>query len=304
MNAIAIGVVVAAGVSLSAALGEPTYEEAAQELTQKNLTVHTIGSGRPALLVLPSGHDPQTPLPLVISLHGYTSHYMSQDSYFGLSELVNSHNFALILPNGMKDDNGDRYWNATDFCCGITDNKPDDAVYLAGLVDEAKEVFNTDGIFAAGMSNGASMSYRLACESLPGLTAIVAVAGSFYSDPTRCDSARPVSILHIHGTEDSVIEIGGGSDPNIGEGSYPPAKEVVQRWAQRAGCDVSGAESLPRLDVDTKADGDETIVSRFSSGCRDNLVVEYWVMESSPHVPSLASDFGQRILAWLFDRSG
>lgn len=304
VNAIAIGVVVAAGVSLSAVLGEPTYEEATQELTQKNLTVHTIGGARPALLVLPSGHDPQTPLPIVLSLHGYTSHYMSQDSYFGLSGLVNSHNFALILPNGMKDDNGDRYWNATDFCCGITDNKPDDAAYLTGLVDESMELVNVDRIFAVGMSNGASMSYRLACENLPGLTAIVAVAGSFYSDPTRCASARPVSILHIHGTEDSVIEIDGGSDPDIGEGSYPPASEVVQRWAQRAGCDVSGTESLPNLDINTKADGDETKVSRFRSGCRDNLVVEYWVMESSPHVPSLAPDFGQRILAWLFDRSG
>ena len=240
VNIAAIGAVVAVAVTFLVVYAEPTYEEAAQDLTEEGLTVHTIGGDRPALLVLPSGYDPQTPLPLVLSLHGFTSHYMSQDSYFGLSPLVNSHNFALILPNGTKDDGGKRFWNATDFCCGITDSKPDDVAYLTSLVEEAAGYANIDRILAAGMSNGASMSYCLACENLPGLTAIIAVAGSFYSDPARCASARPVSILHIHGADDSVIKIGGGSNPDIGEGTYPAVGELVGRWAERAGCDLYG----------------------------------------------------------------
>ena len=302
VNGVAIAVIVVPAVLFVLALAEPTHEEAIEELTQKGLTVQTIGSERPALLVLPAGHDKATPLPLVISLHGLTGHYMGQDTYFGLSPLVNSHNFALLLPNGAKDDNGHRYWNATDFCCGITNSKPDDVAYLTSLVDEAKELANLTPVFAAGMSNGASMSYRLACENLPGLTAIVAVAGSFYLDPNRCASARPLSILHIHGTDDNVIKIDGGADPRIGPGSYPPVQEVVHRWAARAGCNLSDAETLPNLDLDASADGKETKVTRFRSGCRDNLVVEYWEMESSPHAPRLAPDFGQTILAWLFAR--
>ena len=107
---------------------------------------------------------------------------MFQDSYFGLSPLVNSHNFALILPNGTRDEEGKRFWNATDLCCGATDSKPDDVAYLTGLVEEAAGRANIDRTFAAGLSNGAFMSYRLACESLPGLTAIVAVGGSSFSD--------------------------------------------------------------------------------------------------------------------------
>ena len=303
-NVIALGAVVVVTVVLVGEYQEPTYEEAAQELAEEGLTVHTIGGDRPALLVLPSGYDPQTPLPLVLSLHGYTSHYMFQNSYFGLSALVNSHNFALILPNGTKDDQGDRFWNATDFCCGVIDSKPDDVAYLTGLVEEAAGRVNIDRVFATGLSNGAFMSYRLACESLPGLTAVVALAGTSFTDPARCASARPISILHVHGTDDDVVKIEGGTNPDIGEGSYPGASELVRRWAQRAGCDLSGAENLPNLDIDARADGDETTVTRYSSGCRDNLVVEYWEMESSPHVPRLAPDFGRRILAWLFDSSG
>ena len=303
-NVIALGAVVAVAVVLVGEYREPTYEEAAQELTEEGLTVYTIGGDRPALLVLPSGYDPQTPLPLVLSLHGYSSHYMFQDSYFGLSPLVNSHNFALILPNGTRDEKGKRFWNATDLCCGATDSKPDDVAYLTGLVEEAAGRVNIDRTFAAGLSNGAFMSYRLACESLPGLTAIVAVGGSSFTDPARCASARPISILHVHGTGDDVIKIEGGSNPDLGEGSHPDARELALRWAERAGCDLSGVENLPNLDIDARADGDETAVTRYSSGCRDNLVVEFWEMESSPHVPRLAPDFGRRILAWLFDSSG
>ena len=76
-----------------------------------------------------------------------------------------------------------------------------------------------------------------------------------------------------------------------------------QRWAERAGCDLSLAEKLPNLDIDSWAGGDETSVTRYRSGCRDNLVIEFWEMEGSPHVPLLADDFGQRILTWLYHSS-
>ena len=304
VNIVAIGVVAVAAVMLIGDYLEPTFEKAAQELTEEGLTVHTIGGDRPALLVLPPKYDAQTPLPLVLSLHGYTSHYKFQDSYFGLSPLVNSHNFALILSNGTRDENGKRFWNATNLCCGVTDSKPDDVAYLTGLVEEAAERVNIDRTFAVGLSNGGFMSYRLACDSLPGLTGIVAMGGSSFSDPARCATARPISILHVHGTGDSVIKIEGGSNPELGEGVHPDARDLARRWAERAGCDLSGAENLPNLDIDARADGDETTVTRYSSGCRDNLVVEFWEMESSPHVPRLAPDFGRRILAWLFDSSG
>ena len=36
-------------------------------------------------------------------------------------------------------------------------------------------------------------------------------------------------------------------------------------------------------------------------GCGDNLVVELWEMESSPHGPIFADDSGSRMIAWMFD---
>ena len=295
--------------------GEPTFDEAMLQLIEESgVTVQRVSGAsvgvrkrepRPALIVLPSEYyrgplDERASIPLVFSLHGYSSHYMDQDSYFGLSLLVNSYNFALVLPNGKLDDMGNRFWNATDFCCGISDTKPDDVVYLTGLVEEAAEHVNIDRVFVAGLSNGGFMSYRLACESLPGLAAIVVVAGSSFSDETRCDSAIPVSVLHVHGTADEVVTFDGGSNPDLGKGNHPAPLDVVHRWARRLDCDLSEAETLPNLDIDRTVDGSETSVTRFKSGCRGGLVVEFWEMDSSSHVPRLADDFGELILGWMF----
>ena len=199
------------------------------ELEGEGLRVHIVGVERPALLVLPSGHDLEIPLPLVISLHGYGFHYQSQDSYFGLSALVDSHNFALLPPNGVKDDRGKRFWNATDYCCGLIDSKPDDFAHLRGLVEEAGAHVKVDRLFAVGFSNGAYMSYRLTCDSFPGLAGIAILGGASYSDPSRCASARPVSVLHIQGTGDEGNRVEGGSNSYIGEGSYPGAHEMIRR---------------------------------------------------------------------------
>ena len=310
ISAFAVNILALSGVIAVAlivrGLDEPTLDEAMSDLARElGVESYRIGLERPALLVLPSGYsqdqlERRAPLPLILSLHGYTSHYMSQDSYFGMSALVNSYNFALILPNGTRDAKGNRFWNATEFCCGIADSKPDDAEYLMGLVEEAAEEVNVDRVFVTGMSNGAFMSYRLACESMPGLVGIVAVAGSSYSDEIRCDSARPVSVLHIHGNGDETVRFEGGSNPDIGEGSHPAAGDVIQRWARRAGCDLSASETLSNLDIDAAVSGKETAVTRYRSGCRDDLVVEFWEMESSSHIPKLSEDFGELILDWLF----
>ena len=314
VNLVALGVGVGVAIIIPG-LGEPTFDEAMFQLMEESgVTVQRIpGTGvgvrqrnsRPALIVLPSGYyesplDRRPSIPLVLGLHGYSSHYMAQDSYFGLSRLVNSYNFALVLANGTMDELGNRFWNATDFCCGIAGSRPDDVAYLTELVEEAAEHVNIDRVFVTGMSNGGFMSYRLACESLPWLAGIVVVAGSSFSDETRCDTASPLSVLHVHGTADEVISFEGGSNPDIGRGNHPAARDVVHRWGRRAGCDLSEAETLPKLDVDRAVDGSETSVTRYRSGCQDGLVVELWEMDSSSHVPRLADDFGALILDWMF----
>jgi polyhydroxybutyrate depolymerase len=51
------------------------------------------------------------------------------------------------------------------------------------------------------------MAYRLACELSTRITAIASVSGTMLFD--ACHPARPVSILEMHGTNDSNVPYDG-----------------------------------------------------------------------------------------------
>lgn len=262
-------------------------------------TVYTIGGDRPATLKLPKGYDSMGPLPVVISLHGYSGNPTGHDAYWGLSERVDADNFALILPAGTRDPSGVRFWNATDFCCDFFDSGVDDVAYLSSLIEEAGEYILVDRIFSVGHSNGGFMSYRLACEGLPGLTAIAPLAGASFLDPTRCEEAPPVSVLHIHGTADEIILYAGTTD---GTG-YAGAEDVLERWAERAGCDLSSAEELSAIDIDNAHAGAETDRVRYREGCQDGITVELWKINEGSHGPWLTSNYAERLIDWLLNES-
>src|SRR6185503_1724477 len=128
-----------------------------------------------------------------------------------------------VTPEGKKDLIG-QYWNATDACCDYS-QKTDDVAYLTALLDDVAARYNVDPkrVYLTGHSNGAFMSHRLACELGPRIAAIVAFSGDNWKDESKCRPADPVAVLQIHGTKDSVIKYGGGTQlPPLG--SYPPAQ--------------------------------------------------------------------------------
>ncbi len=265
--------------------------------------VRTIGGDRPATLTLPSDYAAGTPIPLVIVLHGFTSNAEWTDAYFGISRRIESDRIAVILPNGTRDSQDRSFWNATDFCCNLQGSEVDDVAYLNGLVEEAAEHMAVDGVYLIGLSNGGFMSYRMACESMPELRAIASVAGTTFQDPARCEGARPISILHIHGTADRTIRYAGGG--REGGARYPGAEESVHRWAARAGCEMEAAEAMPAMDLVEALPDDETDVTRYDTGCDGGLRVELWTVEDGGHVPGFdADDFGARVVAWFAGAGG
>ena len=268
-----------------------------------NDPVRSIGGDRPATLTLPNDYDAGYAIPLVIVLHGFTSNAAWTDGHFGISRRIEPDRIAVILPNGTRNPEDQPFWNATDFCCNFHGSDVDDVAYLNSLVEEAAEHMAVDGVYLFGLSNGGFMSYRMACESMPGLRAIASVAGTSFEDSARCEGARPISVLHIHGTADRTIRYAGGGREQGAR--YPGAEETVHRWAARAGCDMEAAETLPSMDLIEGLPDDETDVTRYDTGCDDGLRVELWTIEDGGHVPGFdADDFGARVVAWLTGAAG
>lgn len=259
-----------------------------------------IGGERPAELTRPYEYVVGTPIPVVFVLHGYGGNSTGIDRYFGISRRLHRDHFAVILPRGTLNQRGRSFWDATDYCCDFWNQDPGDVGYLNALVNEAADYVEIEGVYLIGLSNGGFMSYRMACESMPKLRGIVNLAGASFYDATRCEGARPISILHIHGTADATIRYDGGSRDG-GTIRYPGAREVVERWASRAGCDIDAGDSLPSLDVVANIPGDETIPLRFRTGCRAGLTIELWTIRDGPHVPRFSpNDIARRLTSWLF----
>ena len=265
-----------------------------------------IGGDRPATLLLPKDTDRAEPRPLIVLLHGYGSNAAEADGYFRFSSEVDKRGFGLLLPYGTQDRNTARFWNGTPECCDIYGAETDDVGYIKSLIDEARTIAAFDQVFAVGHSNGGFMSYRLACEDVAGLTAIVSLAGGAHSDGAECRVPTPLSVLQIHGTEDALVLYEGGrlpTHPNPHRIPVPSAKGSVLRWAERAGCDIEAAEQRSPIDTDSAVEGDETAVWRWSSECADGVVTELWTIEGGGHVPLVwGTDFTQGILKWLTER--
>lgn len=259
-------------------------------------TVRLIGdAARPAVLALPPSFDAERSYLLLIGLHAYGSNAWQYDQYLRLSALGNSDDLALLLPQGLKNADGSRFWNATPWCCAPQNGGVDDAAYIASLLEDAAEIVRIEQVAAVGYANGGFLAHRLACDGLDGLTAVVSLAGSSFADAERCADAAPVSVLQIHGDADDQVLYGG----ELGSGGYPGALAVAHRWARRAGCDAESPADAPPLDLDRNIDGAETAVQRWTDGCADGIIVELWTIQGGGHEPDIEEAIGARIVEWL-----
>ena len=164
------------------------------------------------------------PAPLVVLLHGCLPGANGEEvaSALKFDNEASSAGFVAVYPDGV---NG--CWNAG-HCCGTAN----DIGFIRALLDRlVKELpIDRSRIFVTGVSGGAAMAYRLACELSSQITAIASVSGGSSPD-VPCRPARPVSVLEMHGSDDSRLPYDGGGDLNV-----TPILAVVQRWVELDGC--------------------------------------------------------------------
>ena len=266
----------------------------------RNHIVHTLGGERPALLVLPADHDPKTPIPLVLSLHGFTSDSAQHDRYFGLSKRVNVDRFALIMANGTRDPDDNRFWNATDFCCDLHNTQVDDVQYLSRLLEEAATHIAVERIFAFG-----SLQRRLYVLP-PRLRRHSGI--SRHCQPRRhfLSATPPVAPSHPRSQCCKFTAQPTRSSPTTA--ARVKMSTPAQKKSRCAGPHSPAATSpiqkpFPRSTSTKVLDGPETVRTRYRTGCRHDVTIELWTMEQGSHVPHFAPDFGQRLLEWLFNAS-
>ncbi len=235
------------------------------------------GLTRTYRLHLPPGSAPAGPLPLVIALHGGggSGSRMERLTLGGFNTLADREGFAVVYPEGIE-----KHWN---------DGRPkgryrayrekiDDVGFISALIDHlvAQQNIDQKRVFVTGISNGAMMSHRLACELSGKIAAIAPVAGNLPGDlPLHCTPSRPISVLTINGTADPLVPWTGG-EVRFGPlklGRVESVAETVRFWVAHNHCSPTPAISwLPHRGV---PDGTQVRREAYGGGQAGTEVILY-----------------------------
>jgi polyhydroxybutyrate depolymerase len=204
-------------------------------------------------------------LPLVLALHGYTQSADGLETATGLNAEADADGFVLAYPEGIR-----ASWNAGGCCAYAQAQNLDDVTFIKEVIDQLVSGGRVDPkrVFATGLSNGGMMVYRLACELSDRIAAIAAVSGALELE--TCSPARAVSILEMHGTDDSLVPLAGGTLSGLG--TFPPTMSTMKRWVTIDGCTTGPAAS--------KTDVTE---STTWAGCRDSSTVVLVIVDGGGH---------------------
>lgn len=207
----------------------------------------------------PGNHKSSQPLPVVLNLHGGGGDAEGTAISTLMNDGADKHGYLVVYPEGT----GKRYrgklfaaWNAGACCGDARQTNIDDVAYVARLLEDLPKHFNIDAkrIYVTGLSNGAMMSYRLACGLSDKIAAIAPVSGQAVFE---CQPKRHVPTLHIHGTADICAPYNGGPRgdcfakyfhallPFLPEKKvtdpidYPSVPDSVKKWAHLNGIEAS-----------------------------------------------------------------
>ena len=205
-------------------LGAATIAILFINLDRTNGEIISSGQERTYLLHVPSAYDPQKPVPLVISMHGFAEWPAHLMKISGWNDLAEQYGFIVVYPSGTG---FPRRWDATG-------SSMMDVKFISDLIDKLESDYNIDStrIYANGLSNGAGMSYLLICEMAERIAAIGGVSGAFTYPLDECNPSRPVPMIVIQGNNDPIVPYEGESDrhegfdlPNIPE--WVAARAVI-----------------------------------------------------------------------------
>jgi polyhydroxybutyrate depolymerase len=202
-----------------------------------NGRIVSSGEERRYLLYIPESYDPSTPVPLVISLHGFAQWPAHQSQLTGWTELADQYGFIVVHPGGIG---FPKRWR-TEL---QSDGTPSpDVTFISDLINQLEQDYTIDPnrIYVNGLSNGGGMSSLLACELSDRIAAMGSVAGAYSFSWIECPSVRPVPAIIFHGTADPIVPYMGGL---TGDSRFtlPPVPLWVADFARHNGCDSKAVE--------------------------------------------------------------
>jgi polyhydroxybutyrate depolymerase len=242
------------------------------------------GLKRTYVIHLPPSFGKTGPLPLVMVLHGGggTGEKMERLTLGGINRLSDREGFVVVYPDGIEE-----HWNdgRDKVKYRAHREKIDDVGFLSALIDHLAAGGNIDKkrVYVTGISNGAMMSNRLACELTGRIRAIAPVAGNMpYDLAPRCSPSRPIPVLMISGTQDPMMPWAGGEAHflRLKFGKVLSVPETIKFWVAHNHC--APAPAVTREPDKNPQDGTR-VRKEVYAGCDAGAEVILYPVEGGGH---------------------
>jgi polyhydroxybutyrate depolymerase len=249
---------------------------------QKTSLIHG-GLKRVFKIYIPSTSDSLNHPPLVIVLHGRggTGSSMILVTRSGFNKLADRDGFIVVYPDGIE-----LNWNDGRIDEEARDRAHreniDDVGFISTLIDTMISDYNINPgqVYVTGISNGAIMAYRLACELSNKITAIAPVDGNIPVPLlSGCNPERPLSVLAINNTNDPLVPYNGGDIyghlRKVNLGKVLSAEQSVRFWVEHNKCTTSPVITK-EPDTDPN-DGTNVTVMAYLNGKEKTEVILYTI---------------------------
>jgi polyhydroxybutyrate depolymerase len=199
-------------------------------------SITTGGVARQYHLHIPPSYQQARPTALVVNLHGYNSNAAQQAQISQMSAKADRAGFIVAYPEGLGSPQSWKFGNRAEGQA--------DVAFIRDLIQQLQDQYSIDSqlIYVTGMSNGAEMSYRLACDLSEIIAAFAPVSGG-YPAFDDCPATRPLPVVAFHGTADQLLPYAGKPPLLL------PVHDWAAGWAARNGCANTPAVIVQQGDV-------------------------------------------------------
>ncbi|TGL11337.1 extracellular catalytic domain type 1 short-chain-length polyhydroxyalkanoate depolymerase [Leptospira meyeri] len=230
---------------------------------------------------VPKSYSPNKETPLLFVLHGGGGdmEIQSNEEYYHQISKSEENGHIVVFPNGYSKYKSGKIatWNAGNCCAEARDKKIDDVGFIKEVLNHTTKQMRIDKskVYSTGMSNGAMMTYRLACEMTDTFSAIATVAGT--DNTASCNPSKPISVLHIHAKDDDKVLFNGGAGNSFKDRSlvtdFVSVPKSVSKWVSFNQCNPTPKRVLdePGVTCDEYTE------------CKDGVKVKLCVTESGGH---------------------
>lgn len=171
------------------------------------------GDARRYYVHAPQRYNPMKSYPVVLNLHGGGGNAVGAAEGTDFNAFADKKGFIAVYPEGTGQKILGKLlatWNGGRCCGKAAEKNIDDVSFIRQVLDDLKRRYNIDRkrVYVTGISNGAIMAHRLACDLSNQITAIAPVAGPGIIE--NCKPERAVPVMIIHGTDDQCALYKGG----------------------------------------------------------------------------------------------